>query len=1731
MKAFSLGFFLSCYCMTSMAMQSSQYSINSLSENQGGGFRGSTNYQITQDIISKQPKGDLSSSQYQIQAGDFTAVNTTRPSCGIFIENDSLITSSTTINLDLICGSSLSCTQMSFSNNGVSWSTPEAFQRTKQWELFANDGARKVYAKFKNSLDEWSAVCHDSIALDTSAPVTSISPVGGTYMGSQQITISSNEPATIYYTTDGIAPSNNSTIYSQAVTLTQDTTLKAFSIDATGKEGSIVSEDYTICNGSNLSISGMVTDAHTDETMPLVSITLDNGQTTTTDIDGNYSFSGLSRGYYNINSVTAPSPGYVTYQKPLTLCKHNISHNILLSNNSALLGNDTSSGYSVDSVNTSTGNYSHSITDIQIPGKGIPFEFTRGYNTQDTNNGPLGYGWTHNFNIQLTEDNSIVRIRWGDGKVETWIPDGNDGYTAMDGVFSTLEKQNDNSFILRLKNMTEYHFDTSNQLLNIIDDNSNTLSFSYTGSNLTSVTDTSGRQVSFAYDVNNRITRILDPIGRSILFTYDEWGDLVSSTDLDDQVTTYTYNENHQLLSLTDPLGNLVMRLAYDQQRRVVQSQKDALGGEVIYSYDTASKVTQILDPMGNASYHYYDDNLRLIKEVDPLGNFTTYVYNNRGNVETFTDKNGNITSYIYDAKGNVLTKTNALNQSISATYDSDNNPLTKTDAKGNVTTFTYDASGNLRTQTDTLGNIITYTYNSFGAISTVTDALDNVTSYEYDVYGNQVAVVDALGNRTTYSYDSIGRKLSENFPLGHSTAYEYDDMDRLIRVTDALGGVTVFEYDVNGNKTAHLDAKGNRTTFSYDAKDRLIAKTNALTNTESYGYDALDRRTRITDYNGNLSQVVYDALGQVIQEIDAQGSRVQYEYDANGNKTKQTDAKGNISTYTYDVLDRLVSATDPLGNTTSYSYDANGNQTTVSNSFGQTTTTTYDELDRVTGVSDPLGNQINTSYDGLSRITQVSDARGQATTFEYDDLGRLIKVTDASGGIVTATYDALGNRLSMTDSLNHTTTYSYDLLNRLTQETDPLGNSEIMSYDELGNLLSHSNSDGSSRYQYNAINQLTSILYPDSTGVAYTYDANGNRLTVTDNSGTTTYTYDSRNLIHSVTDPFGMTVGYSYDPNANRSAIKYPGYRHVSYFYDELDRLAAIQDWTGTSTSFSYDKESRLTEKVMGNGVVVGYEYDNSGRLTRKSDKKTNNEIIVDYQLSLDANGNRTSITMEQPLLPDIPSRGNTYTHNAANQVLTNNTKNYSYDGKGNRITKTDGGTTTLYQYNFHDRLTQISDGINTYAYTYSSDGHRLSTTANGTETRYLQDINADLEQVLAEMDSFNQIQTYYIYGDGLLYSIDGATGSKSYYHYDTIGSTLAMTDSNQVITNKYAYLPYGEVSNSETPQNNNFTYVGKFGVMQDRDDLYFMRARFYDPDSRVFLGRDIVKGDINRSNSINRYMYSLSNPILMVDPDGELVFTTAAAIGFVALKIWATYELTIVTADLASEAVHGHGITEKQKKTADEGFWTGMSLWLSAKSAIFGGVNEAKELYENADDIRRGRRRTPMEVKEQYISADFKTYSTRKRNVLEPTQTKIATDYSSTSNSVLGSTSNTKKIIKVTKKPKQYHNVGKYARRAFSKNFSKLTSKSFINSQTRSYIELRIEQEIYSLQKHRKYGYRDKKRKRKEKKRMERDINSSVSRLYAQLTSALSKYAVLVNDLGRIPNAGQSSGGIYAR
>jgi RHS repeat-associated protein len=176
------------------------------------------------------------------------------------------------------------------------------------------------------------------------------------------------------------------------------------------------------------------------------------------------------------------------------------------------------------------------------------------------------------------------------------------------------------------------------------------------------------------------------------------------------------------------------------------------------------------------------------------------------------------------------------------------------------------------------------------------------------------------------------------------------------------------------------------------------------------------------------------------------------------------------------------------------------------------------------------------------------------------------------------------------------------------------------------------------------------------------------------------------------------------------------------------------------------------------------------------------------------------------------------------------------------------------------------FDDGTNIFQ--YDGAGNRMSANRSGVVARYVLDRNSPLSQVLAETDSSGNIIYYYIYGLGLISRIDNNNNAE-FYHYDSRGSTIALTDASGQIMEVYAYDPFGRPVNG-IPSDNRFRYLGRHGVMDEENGFLYIRARYYSTKRGRFITKDPTTGKNGDSQSMNRYIYALNNPVRLIDISG---------------------------------------------------------------------------------------------------------------------------------------------------------------------------------------------------------------------------------------------------------------------
>src|SRR6185369_13053092 len=190
------------------------------------------------------------------------AGNAETPKSGIYTITPSSINASVTINggapvtNNALVNLAISATgavldKMSFSNNGITYTTPENYAVSKSWTLSAGDGVKTVFVRFHNT---GSSLTYDpvtaQIVFDTTAPATTPSPLPATFITQVNVSLAANEPGSVIrYTTDGSDPANaanNPVIYAGPITLTNTATVRYFATDVAGNAELPKSGMYTV---------------------------------------------------------------------------------------------------------------------------------------------------------------------------------------------------------------------------------------------------------------------------------------------------------------------------------------------------------------------------------------------------------------------------------------------------------------------------------------------------------------------------------------------------------------------------------------------------------------------------------------------------------------------------------------------------------------------------------------------------------------------------------------------------------------------------------------------------------------------------------------------------------------------------------------------------------------------------------------------------------------------------------------------------------------------------------------------------------------------------------------------------------------------------------------------------------------------------------------------------------------------------------------------------------------------------------------------------------------------------------------------------------------------------------------------------------------------------------------------------------------------------------------------
>jgi RHS repeat-associated protein len=1088
--------------------------------------------------------------------------------------------------------------------------------------------------------------------------------------------------------------------------------------------------------------------------------------------------------------------------------------------------------YTGDPVNTEFGNLVESATDIAIPGRGVPLQFFRTYDSLGAStSGPLGHGWTFNWSTSLSQPGGSgpVTVTQENGAQTVFNPNGSSYVPVAPRDLATLIHNGDGTWTFTRLAEDTFTFSSTGQLVNEKDLNGYTTTLSYNGSGqLTTITDPANRTLTLGWTGSN-ITSVTDANAspaRVATFQYNDGnGNLTDVIDDNGGHTHYAYSASHQLTNAYDPncyvagsscdSGNGIV--THYNASGQVDWQIDQLGRQTTFAYSgdptsAAGETATTTDPKGNVTVDIYEYGLR-IQETRGFGTpqaaTRQWIYDPQSGAPILMiAPNGEVTQWTVDASGNVVAAIDPLGRRTSATYNSFNEPLTEVDGNGVTTSNTYDANGNLsRISTPLTGtsqNQVTvdnYADPSHpGDVTSTVDPDNQTWSYGYDSNGDGVEAKDPLGNVTARVFNADGWVTASYTPkagctwgalppTGCSSAYE-----------------TVYSYIIAG--TNNTDEFGD-----------VQKVTDPLGHSASYGYDADRNRTSMTDGDGNLTTYVFDLDNEQTQvkRAGTPQTTLTTDYNPDGTVLDQKDGKSNpIQTFGYDHLARVTLTTDALSNVTTYAYDTNSN-----------------ELSK----QDPGGNCAATPAVSCTKMTY--DADNELTGVAYSD--------GVTPNVTSIAYDNDGQRTGMSDGTG-TSSWSWDSLHRLTGYTNGAG--ATVSYDYL-----------TPTGGYDLKDQVGHITYPASVGIV-------------------TQAWDSAGRLSSVKDWNSKTTSFGYDANSNQTGTTVPSSTVVNdtFGFNAADQMSSVSVSNGVtlfSANYTRDNNNQLTSDSSVNASQGSDKYTPLNQLCYAGSSTTNacsSPPSGSYAYGFDAADNLTS------------DKGTTQQYNAGDELcwtlvgtssnacgtIPSGATTYTYDTRGNRTTTSPSSKSfTCYGYDQANRLTAIVTGSTSTCtrqattvgtYKYNGDSLRMSKTVVSTTTQFRWDGSSLAPHLLQEAGATT---TSYIYGPGSVpvEQISGAT--TNWLHHDQLGSTRLLTSASGSSAATYTFDPYGNLASSTGTASSNLRFGAEY--RDSESGLYYLQARYYDPTTGQFLERDPATA-VTRSP----YGYVYGNPLYYKDPSG---------------------------------------------------------------------------------------------------------------------------------------------------------------------------------------------------------------------------------------------------------------------
>ena len=336
-----------------------------------------------------------------------------------------------------------------------------------------------------------------------------------------------------------------------------------------------------------------------------------------------------------------------------------------------------------DPVNCEDGDLWETDTDVTVPGKGPHLDLARTYNSLDASTlGIFGYGWSDTYTMSLAVLPTVsAMVTEANGSTVTFYTSETGIFVAPQGTLATLVRRSTGGYSFCLRNTSTYTFNADGRLVAEQDLNGYTTTLTYQS--------VSHHQGSGSYQTG-QLASVTDPSGRSVTFAYNATGLVSSVTNPAGGVTSYAYTHEN-LVSVTDPAGR-VTRYSYDSKHRMV-TETSRTGGVTTTTYG----------PGGQRSPDRGYTTGKVVRQQDPTGLVTKWTYtgnNAKSGTTVITGPHGSVTKETF-TDGQMATKTTGSGTPSAATWHYTYTATTfgqtsVTDPAGHTKTTAYNATGDV---------------------------------------------------------------------------------------------------------------------------------------------------------------------------------------------------------------------------------------------------------------------------------------------------------------------------------------------------------------------------------------------------------------------------------------------------------------------------------------------------------------------------------------------------------------------------------------------------------------------------------------------------------------------------------------------------------------------------------------------------------------------------------------------------------------------------------------------------------------------------------------------------------------------------------------------------------------------------------------------------------------------------------------------------------------------------